>query len=205
MKALRGLALVLAGCVTFVLGVLWFAPWENGAMYVMETLRLQAANAKSAVYITPRGLTTTGRLFPRFDIAAFDIEHPISKITFSNLGVRVLPISSLLSGSVVCDVEWSGAEIRAIPNQTFSLGEGSVRLYGGRDEIRAARAAVTGDIQLAGNLAYDRNRKAIRESTMTLKVPDNLNVVLRNPMLSRYLESTTPGEWRIKTNAAPTP
>ena len=201
MKYLKYIAVAGVAFLAFALGLWLFAPWQSAGIYALDFIRLNSA--RNGVYMNYDDYESVGVFRPVYQVGKLDIENPFSKVTMSDVTIRVSPLSSLLSGGPVCHVEFAGADVAFLPNNSLTIGRGSAHLAATGDLIQITDANVEGDLQVTGDITYSRGpQRGIRHSTLLLKVPDNINAMLSSPLLSRYVESENPGEWRIKYAAA---
>jgi hypothetical protein len=199
MKFLKYFLALLAVLCAFLIGLVLFAPWQTLAVYGLDSFRLDAA--KNGVYVSYENLDTSGALSPTYSMRAFDVETPMALVSLTGVRVEILPISSLMSSGAVCRVYFSGGTITLVPNTKLELSDGHVKLAMTRETLRATDAQFSGDVQLAGNLIYDVGTKKIRESSIAFSVPEEINAMLKNPIMARFVESNENGEWRIRYEA----
>lgn len=199
MKVLKGIAIILCALAAFVIGVLFFAPWESIGLYAFDTARQRAQ--ENGIYLGYDGLTASGGLQPTFSIRAIEIDSPFSQAVLNNVRLTVFPFRSAAFGGASFAVEFSGGTLKLVPNISISIGGGRAVLTATRRQIRADSVEMGGDMKLSGSLMYDLEAKRILESTVQFAVPDNISVLLRNPLLSRFVEQTPTGEWRIRYGA----
>lgn len=200
MKPVRVLGTIALCIAVFVFGLYLFAPWETAGIYAMDMARLTAA--KNGVFVNYSQLESRGRFFPEFQVRSLDIEGPFVKASFSDVVFRVSVVPSVLSGGAHCRILLGRGDISILPNVGMSLNSGSLRVALSDGAMKLTHMQITGDLAAAGDLTYDRANRRVSHSTVLLKVPDNVSNILNNPMLSRYLESTQPGEWRIRHHEA---
>ena len=201
MKVLKVLVLALFTIVIFFSGVWVFAPWQQAGLYVLDSVRLMCA--KNGVFMTYSDFRQEGVLSPTFKMRSFDIESPVAKLALSDVVVEVLTLESLLSGGASCRVDFGRSEIVMMPNNRLSLVRGSVKLTANENTISARDADIAGELGVTGDATYNRTNGTIPHSTLMIKVPDNIGMLLSNPMLSRFIESAGQGEWRVKQSAPP--
>lgn len=205
LKYVKYVGWVLFAVVSFIGGMWIFAPWENAGIYALDSVALAAA--KNGMYVTYDAYESSGIVFPQYTIRGLTLDSPFSRISLSELRIKILPLSSFLARGVSSHVEFNSGEVKFVltPNAPLTLGQGAFKLTMNASKIKLSNAQIQGDIGVNGNLTYSRSEKRIAESTLSLKVPENINMMLNNPMVSPYLESTTSGEWRLKENATPKP
>ncbi|MDR1472694.1 MAG: hypothetical protein LBS75_09230 [Synergistaceae bacterium] len=200
MRYLKFFAYAAAAMAALVAGVFFFAPWDMGGMYVLDSIRLEAA--KRGVYISYGGMRAEGTIFPVYRIDSVDIESPVSKMTVSDVKVKTRFLASLLSGRASFAAEFGGTDILVIPNNRVNLQRGEADISAAGDAISVSGADIEGEISATGDIVYDIAQRRVTYSTIAIKAPPHINALLGNPLLSRYLESANPGEWRIKSNAS---
>ena len=201
MKVLKVLVLALFSIIIFFIGVWIFAPWQQAGLYALDSVRLMCA--KSGVFMTYNDFRQEGVLSPTFTMRSFDIESPVAKLALSDVVVEILPLDSLLSGGASCRVRFGRSEIVMMPSNRLSLVRGSVTLAANQSTISASDADIAGELGVTGDATYNRINGTIPHSTLLIKVPENIGMLLSNPMLSRFIESAGQGEWRVKQSAPP--
>ena len=204
-KYLKHAVTALLFCCFLLAGLWIFAPWETAGRYMMDKIRLNAA--KNAMFISYANFETNGVIFPTYTIKSLDIDQGMAKFTLAEANIRVLPLSSLLSGGASCHISFRDGMGVLIPDNKLNLTEGGFKLSISRSAIVVANVGIAGDLEATGKLSIDRRNNRVTSSTLTLKVPENIDNALKNPMLGGkilgYLESLPNGEWRIKQNATP--
>lgn len=200
MKYLKFLAASVIALAVFVIGVLFFAPWDAGGVYALDAVRLEAA--RKNVYISYGGMSSAGLLFPVYHIDSIDIESPVSKVTISDVTLKARFLASVLSEGVSIAVEFGGADILVVPNNRVNLRRGSVKISAAGDVISASDTDIEGEISATGDIVYNTAQRRVTDSSIAITVPPGINALLSSPMLGRYLESANSGEWRIKHNAS---
>ena len=203
MKSLRYLKLTLLFCVVFVAGVWLFAPLERLGACVVSEIKLAAA--KNGVFITFSGMESSGMLTPSFVFTDFGAEAPVVMMNLSSCTIKLLPLSSLMAGGISCSVSFGQGEITLFPKNKLEVQGGSFQFTGRGSDLKIANCAVEGDIKITGQLAYDRKKAGITDNSLLFKVPANIGTVLASPLLEKYVESVSPGEWRIRQDASARP
>jgi hypothetical protein len=205
MKFVKILTAAIFTVIVFAAGVWFFAPWESGGLFVFDKLRL-AADAKGC-YMNYSGFESRGILLPEYRVRSIDIETAFSRTSISNLRIKLLPLSSILSGSPACYIEFGRGDTTLITNSKLSHERGRFWIAVSRGRLKISGAQLSGDVRISGGLDYDRSGGALSENTLLIRVPENIDSMMKNPIgaqyVGRYIESVNSGEWRIKQNAAP--
>lgn len=196
MKPLKYFLAVLSIIAVFLAGMWVFTPWENLVMYALDSSRLNAA--KNGIYINYGTMAVKGRLEPEIAIGNFNVETPLAKISVANVEAKISLLQSLASLGAVFDVDFRTAEITMVPKNQISMERGHARLAISNQAIYVTQTDFKGDITVTGDAAYNFKDKKTISSTLLFEVPDDINSMLSNPMLGRYIESTEKGKWRIK-------
>jgi hypothetical protein len=206
-KILKFLLVSIFTLLVFAVGVWLFAPWESGGLYVFDKVRLAAA--ENGWYLSYSGFESSGTIFPVYSIRSLDVESSFFRTSLSNVRVKVLPLSSFLSGAPTCYVEFGGGgasvcAMNNVLNDIFSHSGGTLRLSASGRRLRVSGAYIGGDLQVTGDLDYDRLERRLSTNTIRIKVPESVDAMMNSvgaQYVGRYIESTGPGEWRIKENA----
>jgi hypothetical protein len=206
-KILKTSAAALFTLIVFTAGAWFFAPWESGGLYALDRARLAAA--QNGWFLSYNGFESSGVIFPEYRIRSLDIENQFIKTQLADVRVKVLPLSSILSRAPACYVEFAGGGtslyvMDSVLKDIVSHGGGRFWLTLSREKIKAARAFITGDVQITGDIGYSRARRTLTDNTLILNVPENINVMMRgvgSQYVGKYLEAGAAGEWRIKENA----
>ncbi|MDR0615475.1 MAG: hypothetical protein LBG29_01600 [Synergistaceae bacterium] len=207
MRILKFFAAALFTILTFLIGAWLFAPWESGGLYAFDKARVAAA--EKGWFLSYSGFESDGTVFPSYRIRSLDIESQFLKTSLADVTVKVLPLSSVLAGAPVGYVEFTGGGtslylMESVLQNVFSHGGGRLWLTVSRKKLKVANAFIGGDLQVTGNLDFDRNKGIFAQNTMLIKVPANIDVMMNSvgsQYVGRYLEAGSPGEWRIKDNA----
>jgi hypothetical protein len=207
MKILKIIFSALLTLAAFMAGVWLFAPWEDGGLYAFDKVRL--ASAEKGWYLSYNGFESSGRIFPEYRIRSLDIEGKLLKTSLADVRVRLLPLSSALAGAPVCYLEFAGGRtslyvLESVLKDIFSHDGGRLWLTLSRKKVKAEGAFVGGDLQVTGDLSYDRGKRAFTENTILIRVPENIDLMMKgvgSQYAGRYLEAAGPGEWRIRENA----
>ncbi|MDR3331533.1 MAG: hypothetical protein LBT08_02790 [Synergistaceae bacterium] len=205
-RLIKFLALLALTMIVFAVTSWLLAPWTQAGIYALDVARLHAAN--NECYATYRAIEANGRITPIYSIRDLDVERsPYARISFSNVRIKPLPLSSLLAGTATCFIEFDGAEMTAPMNIKLNIGNGSARIAASDSEITATHVIVSGDIRITGGITFDMPGGRIKNSTLAMRVPDSLNSIISSPMaaqiIGQYLESENHGEWRLKYDASP--
>ncbi|MDR1481644.1 MAG: hypothetical protein LBI74_03365 [Synergistaceae bacterium] len=191
----------------------WFlGPWRSAGVYALDLIRLQAA--RRGIFVTYQSIEKNGYLTPTFNVSGVDAENRFVKLSLSNVSVKLLPWSSLLARGGSCAVEFGDGEINTIVGKRLNIGGGSLNLTASGSLLAASNARIGGDVNVTGSVVYNMSSGNIIGSSLLLRVPEDidsaLSMVVSNPRLGgeisgigRYIESSGPGEWRIKQDAAP--
>ncbi|MDR1915501.1 MAG: hypothetical protein LBQ58_02880 [Synergistaceae bacterium] len=199
MKYLKIFTSFIFVLIVFFIGLCFFAPWSAGGVYILDSIRLNAA--RKGVYISYNNMRADGAIFPIYHIESIDIESPVSKITVSDITVKMRTLASLLLRGVSFSAYFGNTDILVIPNNSVNLQRGNLNLSATRNAISVSDTDIEGEISVTGDIVYNLVQKKVTESSVAIKVPPNINVLLSSPLLSGYVESTNPGEWRIRYNA----
>ncbi|MDR1944513.1 MAG: hypothetical protein LBQ19_06790 [Synergistaceae bacterium] len=202
MKFFKILAGFVFAIIVFAAGVWLFAPWESGGLFVMDKLRIDAA--RKGVYVNYNGFETSGVIFPVYRIKSLDIDSPFSRTSLTEVRVKVLPLSSILSRGVSCYVEFEHGGSALLTKDKLSHNYGRMKVTASLSGLNLSGVQVGGDLRVSGGLTFDRSLRRVSESTILVGVPDNIDAMMNGPVASQYLggfvEQVNPGEWRIKYN-----
>ncbi len=205
MKYIRHIVTALIFCFFLALGLWLFAPWETIGRYAMDKIRLGAA--QNGMFISYADFGESGTIFPTYAVRSLDIDQGMAKFTLAEASVKVLPISSLLFGGMSCHISFVGGEGVMIPDSKLKLEAGNLKLSVSGSTIAVANTNVTGELEATGKLSINRKQGRVTTSTLTLRVPQTIDNLLKNPVLSgklhEYFEPVSNGEWRVKQNATP--
>jgi hypothetical protein len=183
-----------------LLAGLWiFAPWDECAMLALNAARLEAA--RRGYYVIYGGMEQEGIFPPSYRFSEMYVEGPMTKATFSDVTVRLEPAGSIRSRRASFRIGFGGATVRYIPDNSLLLERGEVRVAAGAGVISVSDADIGGDIELTGGMVFDVEAGNIRESTMTFSVPPEIGMILGSSVMNRFVESVSPGKWRIRENA----
>jgi hypothetical protein len=208
MKFLRILSGAVFTILVFLAGVWLFAPWENGGLYALDKFRLAAA--QKGCYINYSGFESSGAIQPVYRLRSLDIEGSISRATLSDVEVRVLPLSSLLSGAPTCQVEFKGGSgsiilMENVLNDIVKLNGGRFSVSASRGGLSVSRMNIDGEyVQVSGGIDYDRSSRTFTENSVTMTVSNDIDSIMGGMgegYIGRYIERAEPGEWRIRDNA----
>ena len=200
---MRYLKPILLAILVFVVGLWFLSPWERLGACMLSEIKLAAA--KNGVYITISDMESSGKLTPKYLFRDFEVEAPVVMLKLSDLTVKLLPLSSLTSFSGVCVVSFGEGEITLFPKSKLKIQSGMLRLAANGSGFKITDVEIDGDLKMSGQLAYDKNTKSITDNALTFKVPDSIASMFANPLLERYIESVSPGEWRIRQDASSKP
>ncbi|MDR3353660.1 MAG: hypothetical protein LBO21_01325 [Synergistaceae bacterium] len=190
----------------------WFlGPWESAGIYALDTIRLRAA--QNGIFMTYQGIEKSGGLTPTFSVNSLDAENRFAKLSLSGVSIKLLPWSSLLARGGSCFVEFGGGEIDTIVGKKLNIDGGRVRLTASGSLLTSSNVRIGGDINVTGGVVYDMSTRSVMGSSLLLKVPEDIDSALNlmvssslkggdTPSVGRYIESSSPGEWRIKQNAS---
>ena len=197
MKFAKKIKSILVAFFCFILGFWFFFPWAALGEYVMT--RVQTKGAENGVYISVIRSDQSGRWIPVFNFEGVEIQHEVGQLTISSLSVRLLPLSSLLNRSVTCSIETGDAQFKFFPQNESGWKQGNLRLSVSSGGADISDIKIEGDLNVEGALKFEGG--GLRRGDVVLRVPTTLDGSLKMiaPMVS--LESTTPGEWRMKKDA----
>lgn len=199
MKILKVAACILTALIVFVIGVLFFAPWENIGIYAFDIARQKAQ--ESGIYLSSDAFTASGGLTPRFTMRTMTIDSPFAQVVLSNVLLSVFPFKSIASGGAAFSIEFAEASIKMISNIDMAAVGGRAQMTATPRVMRCSDISMNGDMQLSGGFSFNMETRKMIESSVTFSVPDNIGNLLKNPMLSRFLEQAPSGEWRIRYEA----
>lgn len=203
MRYLRYLKLPFLVCTVFLVAFWFLAPWERLGAYMMSEMKLAAA--KNGVYITFSGLETKGVIMPSYTLTDFKVEAPVVMANLSNIKITLLPFSSLTSGGVACALDFGKGDITIFPKNKLDVKDGSLKLINSASDLKLANVWLEGDLEMSGQLTYNKTEGSITDNALLFKVPENLRAMLASPLLEKYVESVSPVEWRIRQDASPKP
>lgn len=205
MKYLKHVITALIFCVFLAIGLWLFAPWETIGRYALDRVRLGAA--KNGMFISYAGFEENGVIFPTYTVRSLDIDQGMAKFTLSEASLKILPVSSFFFGGMSCHISFLGGQGIMIPNNALNLESGSLKLSVSRSTIVVANTNITGELEATGKLSINRKEGRVTASTLSLRVPQNIDDLFKNPVFSgklgEYLEPVSNGEWRVKQNATP--
>jgi hypothetical protein len=197
MKFLKYFLYAVFFAAAALVGLWVFAPWDECAMLALNAARLEAA--RRGYYVTYGGMEQDG-IFPlSYRFREMDIEGPMIKATFSDCVIKLKPAVSVFSRRVSLHAGFGGATVRYIPDNNFVMDSGEMDVAVGNGIIAVSDADIGGDIELAGDMVFDVETESITESTMILGVPQEIGMILG--AMNRFVESVSPGKWRIRENA----
>jgi hypothetical protein len=200
MRFLKYAGRVILFLVVFLIGLWVFAPWDELGVLAFEELRTAAASR--GYYFTCVGIRREGLFPPRYVFSEMDVEGSMVKATFGEATVGLKPLRSALSGKAAFRMGFTDASVRYIPNNGFSLASGNVMIEANAANVMMRNIAVDGDLKMNGGMKLGLGDRTIVESDVVMTVPPELNMILNMPMMGRFVESVSPGEWRIRANAA---
>ena len=203
MRYLRRLKLPFLVCAVFVVSFWFLAPWERLGACMMTEMKLRAA--KNGVYITFSGMETSGLLMPSYLLTDFKVEAPVIMANLSNIKIRLLPLSSLLSGGVACALDFGNGDATLFPKNKLKVLGGGLKLINRASDLKLVNVWLEGDLEMSGQLAYDKREGSITDNALLFKVPESLREMFASPLLEKYIESVSPVEWRIRQDALPKP
>jgi hypothetical protein len=199
MKIAKYLGLCALFVVVFMVGLWVCAPWDECGALAFEEIR--AAAARKGYYVTCENMRHEGLFPPLYRFAKVDVEGPMTKVTFSEATVKLAPIRSLMSRKAAFHAEFSGAGVKYIPKNEFSVKGGEMNVRAGASVVLLDNIAVDGDLKMTGDMTLDVMNQVILESSVVMTVPQEINIMLNTPIMGRFIESVSPGEWRIKPSA----
>lgn len=199
MKALKYILAVLSVIIVFIAGLWLFAPWEAVAVYALDSVRYNAAN--NGMYINYDNLSANGRLAPEFIVRNFNVETPFARIFVPEARAKLLPLKSIFSMGACSEIDFRSAEMTMLPKNQLEVRSGHLNMAIDGEVLNVSGVDFKGDLSVTGDASYNLTNKKVRSSTLLFEVPDNINSMLGNPMLGRYIESAENGKWRIKYEA----
>lgn len=195
MRFFKGLIYFFVIVTSFLFGILSYAPWADMMQWSLARVRKEAsAYGASLTY----GDIQVSGLFPVFHISDLDVETPFARVSVS--GVRLEPhfLRSLLSFSPSCSMSHRNANIKAVYGKELSLTSGAFNINASSSSVRVDDISIVGDLELHGSVHFDFNSRKIIDSTIAFKVSADLETLLKNPMLSKFVTQDTDGEWRLR-------
>lgn len=199
MKVLKVIGLVILALFVFCVSLLFFAPWQTIGSYALESARLSAL--RSGFFIQYDPLEAAGLITPSFTIRQLGIEAPMALVELSNVEISARPISSLIRLGAAFDVDLQGGVISMAQGKEMNIGRGHLSVSVNRRVLSVRDAQLTGDVTLSGGFTFDLQTGKMRESTLRFTVPQMIDSLLRSPLLSRFVEPSENGEWRIRYEA----
>jgi hypothetical protein len=192
---------ILFTIMVFSAGVWIFAPWEAGALYALDSIRLIAA--RNELFMNYSDVESSGVIFPTYHIRSLDVESRVSRTSLSNVIIKVLPLSSLLARGLCCYIEFDGGNTELAAMDDLSHDRGRLRVTASPGSLHVTGAQIEGDVKAYGGIAYDFSQKNITNSTLTIRVPDKIDSMMQMAarQVGRYIEQAGSGEWRVKHDA----
>ena len=200
MKPLKYLGRAILFLVIFFAGLWVFAPWDELGVLAFEEIR--AAASKQGYYLTCMAITREGLFPPRYVFSEMDAEGPMVKSTFGEARVGLEPLRTVLYRKAVVRMGFTNASVKYIPKNSFSLIKGDVLVEADAANVMLKNIMIDGDLKMSGGMKLGLRDMAIVESDAVMTVPPEINMILNMPMMGNFVENVSPGEWRIKTNAA---
>ena len=200
MKPLKYIGRTILFIVVFIAGLWVFAPWDELGVLVFEEVR--AAAATHGYYLTCEAISREGLFPPRYHFSVMDAEGPMLKVTFEEATVGLEPLRSVMSRKAAFHMGFTDASVRYIPNNSFSMIHGEMLVEANASNVIMKNIIIEGDLKMNGGMKLELEGRGIVESDAVMTVPPELNMILNMPMMSGFVESVAPGEWRIKANAA---
>jgi hypothetical protein len=162
------------------------------------------------MYVNYSGFERDGVIFPVYRLRSLDIEGQKVRTSLSNVTLKVLPLSSLLERAPTCYVEF-GAGTTSISfmgnvlDDILSHDGGRLWMTASGKRLKVSGTHIRGDLQISGELDYDRSSGALTNNTILIRAPENMDAMMNNPpasqIVEKYIEPVNPGEWRLKQNA----
>ena len=119
----------------------------------------------------------------------------MTEITFTSLTLKPEVMTSILTLSPVCNVEFKGCNIRF--GQSLNVGDGSLMLTAGRDEILLENLRTNGEFSINGWLTLDRASNKIGRAEALLTVPESFEGNM--DMLKNFLPLVKEGgRWYLR-------
>ncbi|GHV27871.1 hypothetical protein FACS1894167_03670 [Synergistales bacterium] len=181
--------------IAFIGGMWVFAPWDSFGVYAIEKARLAAAEKN--VYLDYNGISVSGVLIPTYTISDVSLNSVLSKTSVSEITVRVLPLSSLLSGGLSLYVWLRSGETAIDTGHKLRHDGGRLKVTSAGDGVIFSNVSIEGDIGILGDIEYTRD--GVSNNALIIKVPDNLDMMMG---FAGFFERAGANEWRLKQNAA---
>jgi hypothetical protein len=162
--------------------------------------------------MTYQGVEKSGYLTPTFNVSNIDAENMFAKLSLSNVSLKLLPWSSLLARGGSCFVEFGDGEINTVVGKKLNIDGGRVNLTASGSLLTSSNVRIGGDVNVSGSVVYNMSSRNIIGSSLLLRVPEDIDSALSmvlsskifgddSPTIGSYIESSNPGEWRIKQSA----
>lgn len=119
----------------------------------------------------------------------------IANITSSAITIRPRILSSILSLSAVCDIDFKGLSVRF--GQSLNFGDGSVLITLTRNEILLENLRTNGEFALNGYMSIDTQNMNILKADTMISVPESFSANMG--MLQRFMPLVQEGDrWYIR-------
>ena len=200
MKLLKYFGRAILFFLVFITGLWIFAPWDELGVLAFEEMRAAAANR--GYYLTCMAIRREGLFPPRYLFSEMDAEGPMVKTTFREAAVGLEPLRSVLSRKATFRFEFTDASVRYIPKNGFSMTNGKMRFEADTANAALKNILIDGDLKMRGGMKLGLADRVILESDVVMTVPPEINMILNAPGAEEFVENLSPGEWRIKANAA---
>ena len=121
----------------------------------------------------------------------------MTEITFTSLTLKPEVMTSILTFSPVCNVEFKGCNVRF--GQNLNIGDGALMLTAGREEILLENLRTNGEFSINGWLTLDRASNKIGRAEALLTVPESFEGSM--DMLKNFLPLVKEGgRWYLRRN-----
>jgi hypothetical protein len=196
MKTASCLARAAAFIAVFAAGLWCFAPWDEFGVMAFEEIR--AAAAGRGYYVTCGGVGREGLFPPKYSFHDLDVEGPMARAAFREATLTLRPLRCAISLKAAFELAFEGASVAYIPRNGFEMSRGEMYAETDGRTVELKNISVEGALALKGGLALNIADKTITRSDAVMTVPPEMNMILNAPMMARYVEQLSPGEWRIK-------
>lgn len=158
-------AKILIFLIGFIFAVYHFTDW--------------CSIGKFAVSVAHSRLERTGMRMEYSDVSGEEDGFTIGNLTlngtanisFSAITIRPRIMSSILSMSAVCDINFRGCSVRL--GQSMNFGDGRVLLTASKNEILLENLSTNGDFALNGYMSIDTGSMKIGRADTRIDVPES--------------------------------
>ena len=168
----------------FTIALYYFADWVSIGKMAVTTLHSHLSLGYSDVSGTEGGFTVNNLTL-----------NGAANITFGSITIRPRILSSILSLSVVSDIEFRDCRVRL--GQVMNFGDGRVMLTAGRNEILLENLSTTGEFRLNGYITLDRLNMKLGRADARIEIPDTFSDNM--PMIQNFMPLVNEGgRWYLR-------